>query len=94
MKTNIPSKSKQIVSKQEPPSCPPTPPAKLSDFDIDGIFDQQMLRETMRHITDDGTEEEDASIVGAGFSRPTPGRTLYNYVATDTDQLRRNSVRE
>jgi hypothetical protein len=52
----------------------------------------------MEHISDDESEEEeeeeDASKVGAGFSRPAPERTPYNDVDTDTDQPRRNPVRE
>jgi hypothetical protein len=98
MKTDTPPKSKQIEIKQESSSRPPTPPVKLSDSNIEHMFNQQMLRETMRHITnnefEEEEEEEEASIVGASFSRPTPEHTSYNNVNTNTDQRRRNSVRE
>jgi hypothetical protein len=58
MKTDIPSKSKQIDLKQELPSRPSTLPAKLSESEIEGLFNQQMLRETIEHIIDDSEEEE------------------------------------
>ncbi|KAH0606527.1 uncharacterized protein H6S33_003361 [Morchella sextelata] len=97
MKTDTPTKPKQIEIKQEPLSDPPTPPAKLSDSDIEDMFKKQMLRKTLGHITDDESEEEeeeDASIVGVGFSRSTPERTPQDDVDTDTDQPRYNPVRE
>ncbi|KAH0607848.1 uncharacterized protein H6S33_002882 [Morchella sextelata] len=96
MKTNIPPKPKQIKIKQEPPSHPPTSPAKLSESEIEDLFNQQMLRETMEHINDDSEEEEekDASKVGAGFSRLTSEHTPHNDIETDTDQPRRNPVQK
>ncbi|KAH0602500.1 uncharacterized protein H6S33_008581 [Morchella sextelata] len=59
MKTDIFSKPKQIEIKKEPPSRPPTPSAKLSDSDIEDLFNQQILRETMEHLSDDESEEEE-----------------------------------
>jgi hypothetical protein len=59
MKTDIPPKPKQIEMKQEPPTHPSTPPAKLSDSDIEDLFNQQILRETIEHITDNESEDEE-----------------------------------